>query len=422
MKRVVKGFFLFLASVTYMLLLFLTAGMLEARLTLADSTTMKGWLVDSGVYKSVVEEVSKNARIDQQKDSTSARLTTQDITDAAQASFSATSVQRDSESIIDGFYGWLKGDTSSPTFKVDLGARQADFAKVLTDKLEEKINALPACTTTGKFTAQAFDLFSSDCKPKGVDLTAKLTAFENDIATNSSILPQTVFTGDDLRLTGSNGSKQSIGSALSWPPRAYKLLLWGPVCIGILTLVAILSLVFLSSSRRRGLRRAAWGLVFVGTVLVVSGFLLGPAFGKLNTWSSKAIGTDGSVNQHIVNPLFEQFNKTYSRYNIIIGVAYLIPALVMYGGLLITRSRKEHDTTEPQAFEHPRHEYVESEATVDTMPQQNVANEETANFIEEQPTSVPPQPVAETVPQATATPVARSAQRPVTRRPPMIQG
>lgn len=415
MKRVVKGILLFLASTTYVWLLFFAVGATELRMTFASPTTIKTWLADSGVYSGVVDEVSNLATIQQAQENSIVQITPADISEVAKDTFPPEGIKNDAEGVIDGFYGWFKGNTAGPEFSVDFTSRQAQFAKEMTDKLEVKINALPECATSGRFSVQAFDPFKADCRPKGVDLTAELTQFENDLSSSKNLLPQTIFTGSDLKLKNSAGQEEGVASVLSWAPKAYKALLYGPILLIILAVLMALALIFLSSDRRKGLKRFAGGLMFAGVVMVASGFLMRPAFDKLNSISSKSLGTQAGFTEHIVNPLFEQMNKTYSRYSIMFGTIYIIPSLLTYGALLLTRHRREvEDDSEPEP-EHERH-HVQETPVEQPVEEPVQAPEE---HVSSQPTPVEVPPVA--TPGVPAF-QARPTQRPVTRRPPMIQG
>ena len=397
----------------YVWLLFFAAGAMELRLTFASPTTLKTWLADSGVYSGVVDEVSKLATIQQAQENSLVQITPTDISEVAKDTFPPDSLKNDAEGVIDGFYGWFKGNTAGPEFTVDFTSRQAQFAKEMTDKLEAKINALPECTTSGRFSVQAFDPFKADCRPKGVDLTAELTQFENDLSTSKNLLPKTSFTGNDIKIKNSAGQEEGIASAFSWAPKAYKGLLYGPILLIILTVLTALSLIFLSTDRRKGLRRFAGGLMFAGVVMVASGFLLRPAFNKLNSLSSRSLGTQAGFTEHIINPLFEQMNKSYSRYSIMFGTIYIIPSLLTYGALLLTRHRRE--TEEDSEPEVERHHVPEEPIEQPT--------EEPAQMPEE-PTPSQPAPVEVPRVETPGVPAfqVRPTQRPVTRRPPMIQG
>jgi hypothetical protein len=421
MKRVAKAFTLFIASGTYVWLLFMTATTIAAFFTLRDSATIKQWLDDSGVYSNIVDEVSKLATIQQKQESSLVQITSEDIQSTAQQVFTPDTLQSDMENVVDGFYGWFRGETTGPEFSVDFSGRQAAFASAMTLKLEQKINALPECTNTGRFTIQAFDPFKAECRPKNIDLTEELASFEKELAESKDILPQISYSGDDV-VIHEGTEKVRLASAWPWVPQAFKGLLFGPWVVALLTLIAGLTLIFMSTTRRKGARRFASGLLFTGVILILSGFFLRPAFERLNGWSTQSLGGQASFTQNIIDPIFREMNETYSRYSVYFGIGYTIPALITYGVLLITRPKKStgEEATHESAEEHASHpsEPVATPAIVD-QPREAVQT------VREEPVPMAPpesQPPVVQVEQSPPTPATQRTGRVVTRRPPMIQG
>lgn len=421
MKRVAKAFTLFIASGTYVWLLFMTATTIAAFFTLRDSATIKQWLDDSEVYSNIVDEVSKLATIQQKQESSLVQITSEDIQTTAQQVFTPDTLQSDMENVVDGFYEWFRGETTGPEFSVDFSGRQAAFAKAMTLKLEQKINALPECTNTGRFTVQAFDPFKAECRPKNVDLTEELASFEKELAESKDILPQISYSGDDVTIHEGT-EKVRLASAWPWVPNAYKGLIYGPWVIALLTLIAGLILVFLSTTRRKGARRFASGLLFTGVILILSGFFLRPAFERLNGWSTQSLGGQASFTQNIIDPIFREMNETYSRYSIYFGIGYTIPALITYGVLLITRPKKSEDEDTAQdsseARPAPLNAPTDPPVTVE-QPHENAEPHHMQSAPVAPSENQPPVAQAEPFPPA---PTAQRTGRVVTRRPPMIQG
>lgn len=420
MKRVAKAFALFIASGTYVWLLFMTATTVAAFFSLRDPATVKQWLDDSGVYSNIVDEVSKLATIQQKQESSLVQITSEDIQSTAKQVFTPETLESDMESVIDGFYDWFRGETTGPVFTVDFSGRQAAFAKAMTVKLEQKINALPECTNTGRFTVQAFDPFKAECRPKNVDLTEELSSFEKELAESKDILPKVSYTGDDVTVHDGTETVR-VASAWPWVPQAYKGLIYGPWVIALLTLISAVVLIFFSTSRRKGARRFASGLLFTGVILILSGFFLRPAFEKLNGWSTKSLGGQASFTQNIIDPIFREMNETYSRHSIFFGVGYTIPSLITYGFLLITRPKKT-EGDEPVADDSVRP--IGVAASVDNIAQEPSIPATTAplqaaeRVVDAAPVSTEPANHQTVV----LTPPAQRSNRVVTRRPPMIQG
>ena len=430
MKRVLKAFVLFIASTTYAWLLFMTASGVAMRQTLADPVAVKSWLANSNVYSNIVDEVSKLATIQQKQNGSLVQITSDDIRLTARDAFTAEGLQQDGEKVIDGFYGWFRGQTTGPEFSVDFAARQATFAKLMRAKLESKIQALPECASASKFVIDAFDPFKADCRPKGVDLTTELDSFEKEIASSKSIVPFIKFSGDDIKIRNNTGQNDRVGAVFVWVPTAYKALVWGPYLLAVLTVVSGLTMIFMSTSRRKGFRRFAGGLIFTGLILIVSGFFLRPAFEKLNGYSTKLLGGQASFTQKIVDPIFYQANRTFSRYSIIFGFGYVIPAVLIYGVLIITRPHKEPDLEGEHAATYQDHiqshaqppEPAYAPTDQSTGPQLLPLQNNPPQSRQEMPAQQEPIAAQANVPTPIIAPRAQPSSRPVTRRQPMIQG
>jgi hypothetical protein len=433
MKRVGRAFALMLASTFYVGLLFLTAAFIALRFTVAEPTTIKGWLKESGAYEAVVPEVTKLATIQQANESSVVQITSDDTLDSATSAFTSDGIQRDAETVIDGFYGWFRGNTSGPEFRVDLTARKNLFAKYLAETVAQKIADLPECSGgTTSFTLQAFDPFTADCRPKGLDIANEAGVLEEELASTDDLLPQTVLTGGDIKVNTVDGQSERVGSAYPWVQRVYSALLWVPwVLLGVTVLTALV-LFFLSSSRRKGTRRVASGLIFTGVTLLASGFLLGPLL-KMTDRVNGLFGASQSIMENIINPLVEQINGTYARISILTGAVYTILAVLMYSALLITR-RSDDAPEHPQVDENVTASADEASVQDNDVPlaapapqpaptsQQDIHTSPTLEqAVPREVLGVPP--VTESVPaQQTAVQTPASARREVTRRPPLVQG
>lgn len=427
MGRVVRTFFAFIASTFFGGLLLLSALGVALRFTIAEPQTVKTWLADSGLYESIVEEVGKNTTIQEANEDSLIQISSSEIVDSAQLAFPSSSLERDGEAAIDGMYGWFRGDTTGPEFRVDLSQEKNEFAKIMANTLEVKIAELPECTSAGRFSVQAFDPFKADCRPQGVDLTQEIANFETRIAQSGDFLSQTLYTGGDVQVS-QNGQQVRIGSAFPWVQRVYSSLLWLPWVIVVLTLASGLTIIFFSTTRRKGVRRAASALLLTGISLLVSGLFLGTL---LQNTVRTTIGTNESqksITENIVNPLLDQIiEKTYSRYSIYFGSGYLAVAVFMYGGLVMTRGKKHGDAPAhpDHAHGYPPTEPVLQPQTKDAplvleqpQPQRPPQPQPQPLYPRPEPSSVPPLPAA----QQPAAGQHTRPQRQVTRRPPMIQG
>ena len=83
-----------------------------------------------------------------------------------------------------------------------------------------------------------------------------------------------VLTADSLTLTDETGHKQPIYKKLSYLPALFGFLKVAPFLFGILSAGAILVLVFMSSERQRGVRRASVALLVSAGLLLVSAWII----------------------------------------------------------------------------------------------------------------------------------------------------
>ena len=415
MMRVVKGFLVFCASSMYVLLLALTPAMLSLRFTLAEPATLKGWLDRAGVYEQIVPEVAKLASVERSTEDGAVRITSDDILDSAQAAFPSSTLKKDGESVIDGFYGWFKGDTTGPEFRLDYTEEKNTLAILLATNLKNQLDKLPSCTTTNLLTSQTFDPFTADCRPRSLDTNKIASDFAEDLATTDQLLSETLITGGDIKVGGDR-----IGSSLPWIPRVYGLLFWLPWLTAGLMLLSVCTLLFLTKNRRKGMRTVAHGLLLIGSLLLLFGLFARPLSGPLNSTIREFIGAEASINEKIIDPLFEEALTTYAPWNIAFGGGYIALACVCYGYMLLTRTKKE-DSMSGELGEN-----IDHESDVEQGTTEPVASAHEQTDVEQSPPNQTqrvhaqdghptPQPVAR---QSVAQPV----RRPVTRRPPMIQG
>lgn len=345
MKRVVKNFVLFIASTSITGLLLLTALATTLRLTLANPEVVKSWLRDSNFYSSLVRETAASISYTQPNEEGAVSITTNDIVASAQDAFSSSNLATKSEVVIDAFYAWLKGETTSPQFSFDISNEKAIMAESLAVRVARQVSELPECPVSGRFSAQAFDIFSSDCRPAGVDLSGAFVAFQQEIFDSKDILPQTTYNGSDLSIT-QNGRSVPIGEAFAWAPSVYRFVMWAPLFAGVISLLMIVVLIALSSKRRKGLRRVATVLVLSGVGLILSGVLARPVFSSFN----EVVGEQAIV-QNVVDPLLAQINASIGRYLIIFGASYTVMALFLFAALILTRQKKQKKFTKsPEAI------------------------------------------------------------------------
>ncbi len=422
--KFLKGVVLFFAAISFSGLLFLTASFFTLWTVISQPVTIKGWLKDSGIYSSVIDEVAKQTSLEQSASDGQPVLSGGDVATAAKSAFTPEIVQTNSEKVIDSVFDWLKGKTPAPEFSLDLSGQKSALAEGLASSLADKAKQLPPCTGSLNSTTQA-DLSSLTCLPTNLDISKSEDLFANDFISSSNLLPSGYLNSDILKVTDSEGKSQPLAAAFSKAPTTYRALLWAPwVSLGLLVL-STLGLIFVSTKRRKGLKRVARGFGLAGGLLVAVGFLLVPAANKL-----LVIGNNNSLTAHVVMPLLNQAWKHVAHINLIIGISYLVVSIILYLIVFFTRSKDAKDAVETTAA--PQAPLPQGAPTPQLTVQASPTNDQSQ--APAQPAYRPPMPAPQPTPQPTPptstpsyrTDATQAAPTPTTqttvKRPPMIQG
>ncbi len=423
MKRAVKSLVVFLVSVLYSALLTLMAASFVVRFTLANPDTLKSWISNSGTYEKVTSEFASRARFESNSAGGAIQITTSDIASAAQTAFPSSQIKRDAETVIDAFYKWFRGESSNPEYRVDFSQQKLVFANELGITLQTKVDNLPECDATTR-SARSFDPFSADCRPAELDSGLVAQAFAESIAESNDFLPQTVFTGDDIRVKNGETS-QRIGSAWPWVGRVFSWINLAPFILLGVVMVSGLILVLVSSTRRRGIRRLAVCLIICGVGLVLSGLFAAEILPRLNiSWSAARFSQGPNFGNDIVRPIVEEAVGSWGRVLLIIGGIYVLLALVKFTYLTLTKPPKSRAVEEEVSTEQAQEEYVEqldkADEAVEDRPEPPAVHQEAdtshLTAVSEQ-AAVQPQ-VNSSVPSVPKGP----HKRPIVRRPPLVQG
>jgi len=276
---------------------------------------IKQILVDSRVYDSVV-----NGLLEQAGKVTSSggdvSLDDPAIRTAAQKAFSPSFVRTNTETVIDSVYRWLDDKTPLPDFQIDLTAAKARFAENVAEAAQKRLASLPPCVAATT-SAENFDAFKATCLPKGADPASEAAVIQNNIVSGGNFLDHPVITADSVKTAGSN--KSVFADEIQNIPEGYQRAKQSPWVLGIITLLLVASIILLSDSKRKGLRR-------VGVILLIVGILLLLFAWGLNRAVSEQVAPKIDLNNKVLTDKLrtltieatKEIDKTYW----IFGAAY----------------------------------------------------------------------------------------------------
>lgn len=347
---VVKKLLLILGATFLSALLFATAINLSVLSVAGEPEPIKNILKDSGIYSTIVtnqlEQAKKNV-----SSSGELSLTDPAIRDAAERAITPQYLEENVGKVIDSVYDWLKGKTQTPEFQVDLSGVKGTFADLAAQAAQTRATQLPACTAAGQ--SASFDAFSATCLPKGTAPSKVAADVKNNILTGEGFLDKSVLNANDIKSSGSDTS--IFESDLKELPNAYRKFKTAPIILSILSLVAIAAIVFGSSSKRRGLRRAGITLLVIGLILVGLGRAVNSALPtkilpKINVNNNAALSSNV---RSVVNGVVTKLDNTY----VLVGAIYAgLGALFIAGTIFIGKGESRPIHEKAAAAEASNHE------------------------------------------------------------------
>ena len=298
-----------------------------------SSAPIKKILADSGIYSSVISGALDQAKTSGGDQGGGVSLTDSAVKQVAENTFTPQFLQQNTEKFLDSVFVWLDGKTPTPDFSIDLSSLKTTFAAEAAKVAEARAATLPVCPTGLSGSADSFDVFSATCLPRGLTPAAVAAQVQNGIASGEGFIKEPILSADSLKASGSNQSV--FADQLKDTPKVYQKVKKTPVVLGVLALLTTLSIVFLSTSRTRGLRRAGIVFLVVGFVLLVFAWALNWG---VNQKALPKLNLDNKVLQEkvrtLVSDIVASVDKTYWTFGASYGV---LGVLAIAGPMLIHR-------------------------------------------------------------------------------------
>jgi len=333
-----RRFIVFLASSLLTLFLLLTVTTAALAVTVTPGN-VKTWLKNSKLYDNFVDAVlnsTKNATASTSGNDEGNLLNEPALQSAAKASFTPALLQKSSESFIDGSFVWLEGKSPSPTFKIDLTSAKQDFANAVGKYALERYNGLPVCPR-GQLP-DVSDVLSITCRLNGLDITASVNQQINEIANSKDLLANPVITADSLFSKDKDQTK-TFSERYSKIPKIYRFSKVAPFILGGLGVLMALIIIFISTDRRRGLRKTGISLVVTAIMLFIGVWLANFGLARAETILAKTSTAETELAQTTAISLIHDINGSFARVSIYFGIAFLVIASGLFVYLVITRSK-----------------------------------------------------------------------------------
>jgi hypothetical protein len=303
---------------------------------------VKQILSESGIYNSVVGNALDQAK-KSSGGSSEVSLTDPAIKNAAEESFNPHVVQDSSEKVIDGVYGWLDGKSSKPDFSIDLSDAKNNFAEKVGQAAKTKAATLPVCTSAPTTT----DPFSATCIPPGVTPAQVGEQAKNDVLKGQGFLEHPVVTANSFK--SATGNDSVFDGKLKNAPKQFQRAKKTPFILAGLTILAMLAIVFLSATKRKGLRHVGITLALVGALMLAIAWGLNRVVAQNIT---PKIIVENKVLQNSVRTLATDLAHRIDQNYWIFGIAYTLLGLILIiSTLFIGRNRSKKEPKQTSANE-----------------------------------------------------------------------
>ncbi len=315
---------------------------------LAKPDKLETWLSQSGLYSGVISTaVSQAQKSTNNGGSNGVSLSDVAVQQAAKAAFPPALLQKDVNVVLENNYQWLQGKIPTPNFSIDLSGAKLSFAQEVGHYVTMRLAGLPICTAAQVAALSAnSDPLTITCRPSNLNAQTEGAQVTQMIATGDGFLSNPVITATTINPNGKANS-QPYYTKLAKAPRVYQAATKSPFVFAGAALLCVLGIVFISSRKRKGLRRVAVVFSLVGLVLVASKFLADTA---LKEAEKKAFNTSsiGDI-QHALMNFAKLVESHLVNLNLYVGVGFIVVAIVIIITMTLTKHRggKTHSANTP---------------------------------------------------------------------------
>ncbi len=331
---------LILTSIFFSSLLFIAYGWTFNE-TVANSSSVKGWVEQSGAYDSFVSELVKTSAEQAKDQINESSLDTDTLIAAANNSFTPERLQNNFETLLDGFYAWLDGQSETIQFTIDFRDEIEDFRSNIVDRAEARLMDLPTCTTLPD--SLDVDPFKAACLPPNVDIQALLSDFKTRTLDDDFTPVEPIISADDItRGDPENGEAKPLESTVSFLPPAWQIAKLGAVIAIAAAVISAGLLYVLASNKRRLLTRFGRGFLFGALTLGIFTFFTA----RSDNWLEGVFSQDEAAStfaSNVIQPIISRAVAdisfwTFRFFTVYAAVAILLFILYYYHGY----ERREH--------------------------------------------------------------------------------
>ncbi|HSW81478.1 MAG TPA: hypothetical protein VLG40_03705 [Candidatus Saccharimonas sp.] len=316
---VMRGLGRWILSLLISLLLTLWVVAVVLQSTLLSQQTVSGWLSSSGAYQHVLDVAF-------QLHSNQIAIGQQDLQNALAATFPPHYIEQQANTVLKATYDWIDGRSPTIDFSIPIKDKRAEYSANLQKVLTAKVTKLPVCSSVASLQV------IGTCVPPGLKPSDVAAEF-SQIAGSSDFLNNPV--------TPASISAAGVPQAPYLPALA-SIVRVSVIALPVITIMAAVGFVMLSSPRLHG-------LLVVGRRALIHGLLVTILGGLLwylgNTWDASAAlktvdSTQLAAVKSLVNPVMQLVLPDIGRLITLCGlVIALAGGLTMLASFLIKQHK-----------------------------------------------------------------------------------
>jgi hypothetical protein len=325
----IRKSFTFLFSIILFALLLGLVGATTFTMYLSKPDHIDGWLASSRLYDHFVDGVIEQSKHSTGgEDNSSVSLSDTAVQQAAHSAFSSELIQKSVNSFLDGNYAWLKGETKTPEFNIDLSSAKQQFATQVGQYVTGYLKNLPTCTDAqlATITDPNQDPLSLSCRPAQLDPQAEGAHITDQLANSSEFLGTPKLTQDTI--TAGGQASTPYYSKLSALPKVYRIAAKLPLIITGLIALFSLAIIFIAPRKRAGIRRIGVVFIVAGVTLLIEKLVADSLVKRVNLDKLKLFNSDVHQSsgplQDSLTSFVHRAESALTRFDVYFGVVFLL--------------------------------------------------------------------------------------------------
>lgn len=308
-------------------------------LTVRNESTVKGWLLEAGVYENITDTVLETAAKDTAEESgDDFDINNPIISNAVDDAFSPEYLQEKTEVVLDSVYAWLNGEAVELAFKIELAEAKIRFIDAAAKYAAEQAAELPVCTNASQI--QDYDPINAKCVPPGYTPSDVESEVKSQLTANEDFLEKTSFGASDIKV-GDDEQAFSDSSEAASIKKAYKYAAYAPIVFGVIALLGLVGAVLFSPRKLFGVRRTGAVLVSSGVILGISWIFL--RLGQSISTANISTPTDSEASKSLIAGIIRVITQDIAGVLIWFVLGYILAGI----GLLVWVGIKKRGQTPP---------------------------------------------------------------------------